>query len=149
MITGVGKHSQNGVAKLQPAVAAYLTQNNLPWQEAPNNPGAFNVSIAAQWAVCIVLWSHGKCLWSIIRLIGNTVSWELFPHLYPDFEVFPVSIDWPQILQPYSALRFWSAIGSIDQSWTCHLWVFQIVICISSTQISQGSWNTRLYHQLD
>ena len=47
VITGIGKHSAGGIARLLPAVKQYLSVNNLTWNEEPGNPGQINVVIAS------------------------------------------------------------------------------------------------------
>ena len=43
VVTGVGKHSQGGKAKLLPAVLHHLNAHDLDWEEEPGNPGQINV----------------------------------------------------------------------------------------------------------
>ena len=47
VITGIGKHSAGGIARLLPAVKQYLSASNLTWNEEPGNPGQINVVIAS------------------------------------------------------------------------------------------------------
>lgn len=47
VITGVGKHSHGGRAKLLPAVLNFLNTTDLAWEEEYGNPGQINVILAA------------------------------------------------------------------------------------------------------
>lgn len=39
VVTGVGRHSVGGVARILPAVVRYLTEAGFNFSEEPNNPG--------------------------------------------------------------------------------------------------------------
>ena len=45
VITGVGKHSMNGKARILPAVTRYLTEAGWKYHSMPDNPGVLNVVI--------------------------------------------------------------------------------------------------------
>ncbi len=48
VVTGVGRHSAGGVARILPAVVRYLTEAGFAFSEEPHNPGALCVLLPGQ-----------------------------------------------------------------------------------------------------
>ncbi len=46
VITGMGRHSQGGVARILPAVLRYLTEAGYNFSEEHNNPGVICIVLA-------------------------------------------------------------------------------------------------------
>ena len=46
VITGAGKHSLGGIARLQPAVIDYARTRGLRWGREPGNAGQINVTLS-------------------------------------------------------------------------------------------------------
>ena len=48
VVTGVGRHSQGGIARILPAVVRYLGEAGFAFSEEPNNPGVICVLLPGQ-----------------------------------------------------------------------------------------------------